>query len=293
MEYTVQAAGRATGISPWRIRTWERRYGVPSPRRDAGGRRTYTEVDLTVLRRMASLVEQGLSASHAAEAIRNDEDTEGPALPPAPVDHRVEQLLGAASAFNEHDCVETIGSAGAMGWEDALEAVVMPALREVGARWERGEASLAVEHFLSQLIHRELLAAVAALPEPPPGAPLVLIACVQDDFHDMGALALWLLLRRRGVAVICLGADVPSGALVTATAAVHPRVVCITGVAATSTPMLAEAARALVDARTDARVFVGGPAATGAASDSIPAPRLPESLPAAAEVLLAAAGGAG
>lgn len=165
----------------------------------------------------------------------------------------------------------------------------MPSLREVGLRWERGELSLAVEHFLSQLLHRQLLAAVAGLPEPAPLAPRILIACAQDDFHDMGAIALWLLLRERGADVVCLGADVPARALVTAAEDTHPQVVCVTGVAATSTPMLAEAARAMVEARNGAQVFVGGPAANGPASDIVPAPRLPESLPAAAEVLFAAA----
>ncbi|MGE0227736.1 MAG: MerR family transcriptional regulator [Dehalococcoidia bacterium] len=289
MEYTVHAAGRATGISPWRIRTWERRYGVPAPARDAGGRRTYTEADLAVLRRMAALVDQGLSASHAAEAIRREEDTPAAGVAPAVLDERVALLVDAAAVFDEHGCLETLASAREVGWAEALEAVVMPALREVGLRWERGEVSLAAEHFLSLLVHRELMAAVAALPEATSAAPRLLLACAQDDFHDMGAIALWLLLRERGARVVCLGADVPARAVVTATQAFHPGAVCITGVAATSTPMLAEAARVLLEARTDARVFVGGPAVSGPAAEGIAAPRLPESLLAAADVLLVAA----
>ena len=31
MKYTVQAASKATGVSSARLRTWERRYGVPPP----------------------------------------------------------------------------------------------------------------------------------------------------------------------------------------------------------------------------------------------------------------------
>ncbi|MBX7110979.1 MAG: MerR family transcriptional regulator [Dehalococcoidia bacterium] len=293
MEYTVHAAGRATGISPWRIRTWERRYGVPAPRRDAGGRRTYTEADLVVLRRMAALVDQGLSASHAADAIRNEEDTTAAEAAPPALDPRVDVLIDAAAEFDESTCVEVLRLAAETSWATSLEAVVMPALRQVGLRWERGEASIGVEHFLSLVIQRELLTAIASLPPAEADAPCVLVACAQDDFHDLGATALWLLLRERGAQVICLGADVPARALVLATLAVRPAVVCLSGVAATSTPMLAEAARALVEARCDARVFVGGPAASGAASEGIPASRLPDPLPAAADALLAAARGHG
>ncbi|MCA9849313.1 MAG: MerR family transcriptional regulator, partial [Dehalococcoidia bacterium] len=33
MRYTVRAAARATGVTEGRLRTWERRYGIPKPGR--------------------------------------------------------------------------------------------------------------------------------------------------------------------------------------------------------------------------------------------------------------------
>ncbi|MDA0302289.1 MAG: MerR family transcriptional regulator, partial [Chloroflexi bacterium] len=69
MEYTVRAAALATGVSEDRLRTWERRYGVPEPPRTKTGRRLYGEGDLAVIRRMAALVDSGLSAASAAAAV--------------------------------------------------------------------------------------------------------------------------------------------------------------------------------------------------------------------------------
>ena len=41
--------------------------------------------------------------------------------------------------------------------ESASRIVVLPALREVGQRWERGEVTIAEEHFASNLIRARLL----------------------------------------------------------------------------------------------------------------------------------------
>jgi methanogenic corrinoid protein MtbC1 len=286
MRYSVQAAGRATGISPWRIRTWERRYGVPTPERDSNGRRTYSEDDIQVLRRMAALTEGGLSAAHAAEAIRNEE-------PPAPQrpaatepDPRVAAIAEAARSFDEIACVAAIRDAsGSLDWAETVEHVLMPAMGLIGELWERGEVSLAVEHFASQLLRREMLAAVAALEEPSADRPLVLVACPEDEWHDLGATAFWLLLRQRGVRVVFLGADVPAEALVAAVKATRPDSVCLSGIAPTSAPMLAEAARHLLEARVSARVFVGGPALRLFPLDRVMAPRLPDQISAAIDVV--------
>ena len=51
------------------LRTWERRYGVPNPNRDARGNRLYSEQDLSMVEEMANLLERGMSASVAATVV--------------------------------------------------------------------------------------------------------------------------------------------------------------------------------------------------------------------------------
>src|SRR5689334_8702602 len=100
MRYTVKAAARATGVAESTLRTWERRYGVPRPERTPSGRRRYGEDDLTVIRRMAALVEAGLPASEAAIAAPHGE---APPVhePPAQERDRVERFVNAATAYDE------------------------------------------------------------------------------------------------------------------------------------------------------------------------------------------------
>src|SRR5690606_35328630 len=87
MNYTVKAAARATGVSESRLRTWERRYGIPRPERGPSGRRLYDEDDLAIIRRMAALVDSVVSALDASQAARSSSQ------PPPPVEQEEEDPL--------------------------------------------------------------------------------------------------------------------------------------------------------------------------------------------------------
>jgi DNA-binding transcriptional MerR regulator len=73
VEYNPKAASAATGVSASTLRSWERRYGLPAPKRSKSGRRLYADTDIAVIQRMASLLETGMAASQAAKAIQNAE----------------------------------------------------------------------------------------------------------------------------------------------------------------------------------------------------------------------------
>lgn len=70
----TQHASAATNIPVTTILAWERRYGIPRPRRDAHGRRVYTESDLRVLQRMRQRTAQGVSAARAAREVLEPRD---------------------------------------------------------------------------------------------------------------------------------------------------------------------------------------------------------------------------
>ncbi len=236
---------------------------------------------------MAALTEAGLSAAHAAETIRNDEPPLPQRLDTVAFDLRAVAIADGGRAFDESGCIGAIRDASrSLGWAETIGRVLMPAMQLIGERWERGEVSLAAEHFVSQLVRREMLAAVAAFDAPSDDQPLVLVACPADELHDLGATAFWLLLRERGARVIFLGADVPAEALVATVNATRPDSVCLSGIAPTSAPMLAEAARRLLDAHAPTRVFVGGPALRLFPLGRVMAPRLPDRISAAVDVLL-------
>jgi methanogenic corrinoid protein MtbC1 len=287
VKYTVKAAARASGVSVHRLRNWERRYGVPRPARSASGWRSYDEEDVALIRRMVAFVEAGLPASHAAEAAMANEtlpQAAEQAAPPA----NIAPLAGAAARFDAAAVVTSVRRAvDDLGWADALDEALLPALRELGRSWESGEVGLASEHFTSELVRREILAAVSTLPPQPPTGGVALLACPEGERHDLALAGLWLLIAREGIPVVYLGADVPARDLVAAASAVAPAAICLSATVTTSLPMLSRATRELIEAKAPGRTFVGGAAVHSDAAATLPASVLPDSLAASAEAVVA------
>jgi DNA-binding transcriptional MerR regulator len=287
MKYTVKAAAIATGVSESRLRTWERRYGVPKPQRSSTGRRLYEDDDLAVIRRMAALVAAGVPASQAAE-VTGSEETPGPtAEEPTTQEHPlVEELVQAALAYEESAITRIIREAVGMAWERALEEVFFPALNRIGEYWGDGTLSCATEHFTTEVIRRELAGSLAGLPDSHSGAPSILLACPEDERHELGLLAMALLLRLRGLRIFYLGVDVPAPELLFALQRTSPDALCLSATTAGGLAALGRTAHTLVSSRVSTRLFIGGPAFGRSSGDeTIPGIRLPHSIRAAADVM--------
>src|SRR5512147_2478499 len=58
-DVNIAGAERATGLSKDTLRVWERRYGFPTPHRDAAGERLYPLAQIERLRLLKRLVDAG------------------------------------------------------------------------------------------------------------------------------------------------------------------------------------------------------------------------------------------
>ena len=284
MNYTVKAAARATGVSESRLRTWERRYGIPRPERAPTGRRLYDDDDLAVIRRMAALVDAGVSAHEAAEAALSG--TESPPPNTEETEHPLALALAdAAERFDEASLQEALRSAVSdLGWADAMDRVIFPGLKRVGLYWETAVFPPANEHFASELVSAEIAAAIQGLAPARAGAPCVVMACPQDERHDIGLKGLAMLLKMRGVRTVYLGVDVPAQDLVTAYEATHADAICLAATTAIGLASLVRASRTLV-ASHRLRLFIGGPATSFSGVEAAGI-RLPASLSAAADLVV-------
>jgi methylmalonyl-CoA mutase cobalamin-binding subunit len=81
-------------------------------------------------------------------------------------------------------------------------------MSEIGGRWYAKQASVQQEHFASALAMRRLDALLSASPHPT-RHQTVIVGCPAEEWHTFTPLLLSLLLRRRGLNVIYLGANVP------------------------------------------------------------------------------------
>ena len=106
-----------------------------------------------------------------------------------------------------------------------LRDVVLPCLADLGERWRRGTASIAVEHFASNLI-RGRLAGLARGWGSGHG-PQALLACPPGELHDMALMVFGIVLNRNGWRIGYLGPSTPVEELARAAATSPPDLIVL------------------------------------------------------------------
>ena len=199
---------RRTGVSPELLRAWEQRYGLLRPTRSDGGFRLYSPQDEHRVATMRSHLERGLSAAEAARITLDEESTPAPAAELPVLALGASALRAALDRLDESAAHAAIdGLLSSFSLEAVLREVVMPYLRDLGDRWERGEASVAQEHFASQVLRGRLLGLARGWDRGP--GPRALLACMPGEQHDLGLIVFGLGLRDRGWRITFLGPDTP------------------------------------------------------------------------------------
>jgi hypothetical protein len=219
--YNVKQASRLTGIPETSLRAWERRYGVVTPRRTEAGYRIYDDDALAALSTMRRLVDAGWSPAEAARAVLSGTVPAATAPAPGgpsaslgrPVEANaatyMEQYLTSARLMDPGGLEESLDGGFALGsFEHVVESWLFPTLEALGEGWARGEIDVAGEHAASHAVHRRLSAAFQAAGSRSRG-PSVLVGLPPGSTHELGALAFATCIRRRGLDVLYLGADVP------------------------------------------------------------------------------------
>ena len=207
---------RRLGVSDHVLRAWESRYGLLQPVRSAGGFRLYSEADAGRVRRMQAHLASGLSAAEAAGAVLGEDSGAGADLGRAAGPHRAppaeSELSGALrqalDAFDEPAAQAVLDRLMSdLSLATVLRDVVVPYLTELGERWERGTASIAQEHFASNII-RGRLAGLARGWGTGHG-PRAVLACPPGELHDLALMVFGIVLGRSGWRIEYLGMSTP------------------------------------------------------------------------------------
>jgi hypothetical protein len=204
------------GVSPNTLRSWERRFGFPTPRRTAGGHRQFDVRELEALRQA---FEQTHNVSSAVRLAR-----ERGAGPPTP-----RRLRSALVRFDELEADRVLEeSLTVRSVERTVDEVLLPAV-ELVARAEDGLPT--PEHGFAWRWASAWMAAGRRVAPPPSreDAVLILDASRQPDADALHAQALELVLRRAGVPALCLTADFDPARLPAALGTLAPRAAVLTG----------------------------------------------------------------
>jgi methanogenic corrinoid protein MtbC1 len=275
---------RRVGVSTELLRAWERRYGLLRPERSNGGFRLYGREDEERVRLMQEHLEDGVSAAEAARLALAGERPPAEASAPtstAPADAR-ERLSVALDDFDELEAQTVIDELLArLTLDTVLREVVLPYLHELGERWERGEVSVAQEHYASGLLRGRLLGLARGWGRGV--GPRAILAGAPGELHDLGLIAFGLAVRARGWRVTFLGQDTPIADVAEVARTLEPELVVI---AATTPEHLSSVARELEGLGEIAPLVVAGAGADAGIAERVGA-RLLEGDPVSAAEALA------
>jgi len=206
---TTTAAG-LIGISTSTLRTWERRYGFPDPRRSAGGHRHYDRAMIEALR------DAYADTGHAASAVELARTRARASSPPS-----CARLRAALGAFDE-DAADRIAAEAlaAQSLEAVVEELVLAGVDSLADRTP--------EHALGHRWAAGWLAAQRRLTPPAsrPEGVLALDAGGPDVLHVAG---LELALRRAGLRVLVLPVTLDPERLQRAITVLDPALVVLGG----------------------------------------------------------------
>jgi DNA-binding transcriptional MerR regulator len=214
----TNAAAELLGVSPNTLRSWERRFGYPEPRRTPGGHRQYELGQLEALRR-ALLETHNISSAIQVAQQRG----EGPGSA-----HR---LLEAFDRFDDAIADRFMEESLALrSVERTVEELLLPAVELAGQREGREAECEFACRWATGWLHAQRRAAPPATRDE---GVLLFDASGPLGGETLHVQALELALRRAGFRVLLLSVALAQERLTRAMRALDPRVLVLCGSGAT------------------------------------------------------------
>ena len=210
----TNAAAEVLGVSPNTLRSWERRYGYPTPKRTVGNHRNYELVELQTLR--DALAETG-NISSAIELARQRQA--------APASDGT--LQSAFESFDEAAADRAIEESLALRpLERTIEELLLPAIDSLaGDPGKDAELEFAARWATGWLHGARRLAPSASRP----AGILLLDSSQGQDAEAVHTQALDLSLRRAGFRVLVLSNELGDERLERALGALDPTAIILCG----------------------------------------------------------------
>lgn len=215
-KYRIRVAAELTGTTAPQLRVWEKRYGVPRPRRSNHRYRLYSDADVLELKRMGQLVANGLPPSQAAKRVleeRQEQTNQAVSVPQDYAENARQTIMKAVRDFDGETLDEQLNLLLRLGpVERTWEAIIKPLMAQIGREWSQGQLNPAQEHLATNGV-RYTLQTMYRLIEPKQPLGTMILACVDEELHDLPLFGLAVEMATLGWKCMMLGARVPASAV--------------------------------------------------------------------------------
>lgn len=211
--FTIKDLESLSGIKAHTIRIWEQRYSFIKPQRTDTNIRYYSNEELRSILNIALLNKYGYKISHIDKM--NDEDinqnilnlTEGEAQKDRLIKELIESMIYLDLVKLEGIIDEFIMLHGI---EKTISQLFFPFMERIGILWLTNHINPAQEHLVSNIIRQKIIVGIEKLSPPKQDeTPTILLFLPEGEYHELGLLFIYYLLKQKQVAVLYLGSNVP------------------------------------------------------------------------------------
>ena len=210
--FTIKDLENLSGIKAHTIRIWEQRYSFLRPGRTDSNIRYYSNDDLKTILNVSILSKYGFKISHINKMSAADVQTRVAGLNFAGaqqervVNELIQKMVDLDTAGFEKILEKQIT---ANGIEKTITKAIFPFFESIGILWQTGNINPAQEHLTTNIIRQKLIVGIDEAKSAIKVNKSFLLFLPERELHELGLLLVYYLLKKKGVNVFYIGANVP------------------------------------------------------------------------------------
>ncbi|GAB2829369.1 MerR family transcriptional regulator [Ferruginibacter profundus] len=210
--FTIKDLENLSGIKAHTIRIWEQRYSFIKPERSDTNIRYYSNDELKKILNVALLNKYGYKISHIDKM--NEGEIKEKILSLNQMEAQQERIVNELIQSMVDIDIEKLELILdkyilARGIERTITQIIFPFLEKIGILWLTNHINPAQEHLVTNIIRQKLIVGIDGIVTALKVNKSVLLFLPEGEYHELGLLFMYYLLKSRGVTAIYLGSSVP------------------------------------------------------------------------------------
>lgn len=210
--FTIKDIENLSGVKAHTIRIWEQRYNLLKPQRTDTNIRYYSNEELKTILNIALLNKFGYKISNINKMSIEEMHQKLHTFPHEQAQQ--ERLINQLISFMidvEVDSFEelTDRQIREKGIEKTLIELIFPFLEKTGILWITNNINPAQERLVTNIIRQKVIVGIETSESRIKSNKVALLFLPEGEFHELGLLYVYYLLKNKGVKVLYVGADVP------------------------------------------------------------------------------------
>ena len=210
--FTIKDLENLSGVKAHTIRIWEQRYSFLKPQRTKTNIRYYSCEELKAILNIALLNKYGFKISHIDRMCSTEMQEKLVSLShvQAQQERLLNELLHYMVDFDMFRFEQLLNQQIAIrGIDKTITQLIFPFLEKIGILWVTNNINPAQEHLVTNIIRQKLMVGIECCDQDFCVEKTAILFLPEGEHHELGLLYINYLLKKQGISVLYLGANVP------------------------------------------------------------------------------------